>query len=107
MGKSYYKNPTIEFNIMIEKYCTNCKAEFMMAESFNLCGFCKTNTLVNKSKVKDITTKSDEINVKEHSRKTGLPFLTKKDSNKNLGDSQGCIWLFILIPVFYAIALIS
>ena len=34
---------------MEEKYCTNCNAEFMMMESFNLCGYCKTNTLVKKS----------------------------------------------------------
>ena len=34
---------------MEEKYCTNCNAEFMMMESFNFCGYCKTNTLVKKS----------------------------------------------------------
>ena len=42
---------------MEEKYCTNCNAEFMMMESFNFCGYCKTNTLVKKS-TKDQVKKS-------------------------------------------------
>tara|TARA_B100001059_G_scaffold171704_1_gene171822 strand:- start:3266 stop:3508 length:243 start_codon:yes stop_codon:yes gene_type:complete len=50
-------------------------------------------------------TKKDIIG--DHSKKTRLPFLTKKDINRGSGSSQGCIWLFILIPAIYTIILIS
>jgi hypothetical protein len=33
---------------MVEKHCTKCGAEFMMSEHFNICGYCKTPTLVIK-----------------------------------------------------------
>jgi RNA polymerase subunit RPABC4/transcription elongation factor Spt4 len=34
---------------MVEKHCTKCGAEFMiMSEDFNICGYCKTPTLVTK-----------------------------------------------------------
>ena len=33
---------------MVEKHCTKCGAEFMMSEHFNICGYCKTPTLVTK-----------------------------------------------------------
>jgi len=33
---------------MEEKHCTNCGAEFMIMKDFDICGYCKTRTLVNK-----------------------------------------------------------
>ena len=45
---------------MEEKYCTNCKAEFMMQKSFNFCGYCKTNTLVKKSTKDQFKTSSNK-----------------------------------------------
>ena len=37
---------------MEEKHCTNCGAEFMVMENFSICGYCKTNSLVNKGSKK-------------------------------------------------------
>ena len=31
-----------------EKVCTTCGAEFVMFGDYNLCGYCKTNTLIDK-----------------------------------------------------------
>jgi hypothetical protein len=77
--------------------------------------------MVSKSS-RDMPTKSKKNKISDHSKRTGLPFLnkedinrkrtglpflTKKDINRNSGSSQGCIWLFILIPVIYTITLIS
>ena len=31
---------------MEEKRCTKCGAEFVMMKDFNICGYCKTPTLV-------------------------------------------------------------
>ena len=56
---------------------------------------------------RNITTESKKNKIGDHSKRTGLPFLTKKDINRGSGSSQGCIWLFILIPAIYTIILIS
>lgn len=50
---------------MEEKYCTNCNAEFMMMESFNFCGYCKTNTLVKKSTKKQVKKSSVKKSTKD------------------------------------------
>jgi hypothetical protein len=34
---------------MEEKYCTKCGAEFMIMEGFDICGYCKTPTLIKPS----------------------------------------------------------
>lgn len=79
---------------MIEKYCTNCKAEFMMSESFNFCGYCKTNTLIKKDT--DQTkgnTFSSEYNQKDYKTKKSSNFLKNIFKEKKNSTSR---WNWIL-----------
>ncbi len=113
---------------MEEKYCTSCKAEFMMQKSFSFCGYCKTNTLVKKS-TKDQVKKSSnkredstkstgrvqnpyyinrsfrpgEEDPYTKSRKEKVKFERKKwykddDGNLQEKNNQGCLSVFLIIP---------
>jgi hypothetical protein len=72
---------------MEEKYCTNCGAEFMIMKDFNICGYCKTNTLVKKQVAKKTSPK------KTASKKPTLAE-AEKASQKNRSFSKKKWWEF-------------
>ena len=51
----------------------------------------ESNKLVNKYNVKDITTESIKYNISDHSKRASLPFLSRKDINRDSGSSKGCL----------------